>query len=58
MALRIHHQHAQVAAGREPDNFVDPDRLSALERKTAREAFGLVTKLQGLVIERYRASIW
>ena len=58
MSLRIHHQHAQVAAGREPDNFVDPERLSALEKKTAREAFGLVAKLQGLVIERYRASIW
>jgi CBS domain-containing protein len=58
MSLRIHHQHAQVAAGREPDNFVDPARLSALEKKTAREAFGLVAKLQGLVIERYRASIW
>ena len=58
MHLRIHHQHAQVAAGLEPDNFVDPDRLSALEKKTAREAFGLVAKLQGLVIERYRASIW
>jgi CBS domain-containing protein len=58
MSLRIHHQHAQVVAGREPDNFVDPDRLSALEKKTAREAFSLVAKLQGLVIDRYRASIW
>jgi CBS domain-containing protein len=58
MLLRIHRQQAQAAAGREPDNFVDPQELSALERKTAREAFGLVAKLQGLVIERYRASIW
>jgi CBS domain-containing protein len=58
MFLRINHQHAQVAAGREPDNFIDPAVLSALEMKTAREAFGLVAKLQGLVIERYRASIW
>jgi len=58
MSLRIHHQHAQVAAGREPDNFVDIEVLSALEKKTAREAFGLVAKLQGLVIERYRSSIW
>ena len=57
MALRLHHQLAQVAAGREPDNFVDPDALSALEQKTAREAFSLVARLQALVIERYRASI-
>ena len=41
-----------MAAGPEPDNFVDPDELSALERKTAREAFALVAKVQGLVIER------
>ena len=58
MLLRIHHQQAQVAAGREPDNFVDPSKLSALERKTAREAFGLVAKMQSLVIARYQASIW
>ena len=58
MFLRIHHQQAQVTAGQEPDNFVDPHELSALERKTAREVFGLVAKVQGLVIERYRASIW
>lgn len=58
MSLRIHHQHAQAAAGQKPDNFLNPDRLNALEKKTAREAFGLVMKLQKLVIERYRASIW
>jgi CBS domain-containing protein len=57
MSLRLHHQLGQVADGREPDNFVDPDSLSALERKTAREAFALVSRLQNLVIERYRASI-
>lgn len=58
MLLRVHHQEAQVAAGKAPDNFINPNELSALERKTAREAFGLVAKVQGLVIARYRASIW
>lgn len=58
MSLRIQHHHAQIAAGRELDNFVDPEFLSALEKKTAREAFRLVAKLQSLVIERYKASIW
>jgi CBS domain-containing protein len=58
MFLRIHHQQSQVTAGLEPDNFIDPNELSALERKTAREVFGLVAKVQGLVIARYRASIW
>jgi CBS domain-containing protein len=58
MFLRIHHQQAQVAAGLAPDNFLDPNELSALERQTAREAFGLVAKVQGLVVARYRASLW
>jgi CBS domain-containing protein len=58
MSLRIHHQHRQVAAGRAPDNFLDPERLTALEKKAARDAFVLVAKLQNLVIERYRSSIW
>jgi len=47
-----------IHRGLGPDNFVDPDELSALERKTAREAFRLVTKVQRLVIDRYRASKW
>jgi CBS domain-containing protein len=58
MSLRLHHQHGQAAAGRAPDNFLDPERLTALDKKTARDAFVLVAKLQNLVIERYRASIW
>jgi CBS domain-containing protein len=58
LSLRLHHQHGQVAAGREPDNFLDPERLTALDKKNARDAFVLVAKLQNLVIERYRASIW
>jgi signal-transduction protein with cAMP-binding, CBS, and nucleotidyltransferase domain len=57
MHLRLHHQLAEVAAGGEPGNFLDPNLLSALEKKTAREAFRLVARLQNLVIERYRASI-
>jgi CBS domain-containing protein len=58
MSLRMHHQHAQIVAGREPDNFIDIVALSALTKKTAREAFGLVAKLQDLVIKRYPSSIW
>jgi len=58
MLLRIHRQHARLAAGRELDNFIDPNELSALERKTAGEAFGLVAKVQGLVSARFRDSLW
>lgn len=56
--LRVHHQRDRVAAGRAPDGFVSPGRLSNLEKKTLRDAFALISRLQGLVIERYRASIW
>ena len=56
--LRIHTQYGQIAQGLEPDNFINPKNLSSLERKTVREAFQLISRLQDLIIERYRASIW
>jgi CBS domain-containing protein len=58
MLLRIHHQYGQIARGAEPDNFVNPNTLSNLERRTVKEAFLLIARIQDLVIERYRASIW
>ncbi len=57
MLLRIHHQFGQIEAGQTPDNFINPNSLSNLEKKTLREAFRLVSKLQGLIIERYKPFI-
>jgi CBS domain-containing protein len=58
MLLRIHHQFRQLSAGQEPDNFINPNRLSNLEKRSIREAFHLITKIQDLIIERYKSLIW
>jgi len=57
MLLRIHTQLAEIERGSSPDNFIDPQALTNLERKTIREAFSLISKLQDHVIERYRPMI-
>lgn len=58
MLLRIQNQVEQIEAGREPDNFINPDGLSNLEKRTIKEAFNLITKLQDIIIERYKPLIW
>lgn len=58
MLLRIHHQFAQIEAGTEPDNFINPEKLGAMEKKTMREAFGLISRIQDVLIERYKPLIW
>jgi CBS domain-containing protein len=57
MLLRIHHQLEQIEAGSKPDNFINPNTLSNLEKKTLREAFHLITKLQSLIFERCKPFI-
>ena len=57
MLLRIHHQFEQIKAGQTPDNFINPNQLSNLEKKTLKESFHLMTKMQGLVVEKYKQLI-
>ena len=57
MLLRIHHQFEQIATGLRPDNFINPNKLSNLEKKTLKESFHLISKLQGLILERYKQFI-
>ena len=56
--LRIHHQYTQVSSGQAPDNFINPNRLSNLEKRSIKEAFQLVEKIQALIIELYKSLIW
>ncbi len=58
MLLRIHHQYQQISSGREPDNFINPNRLSNLEKRSIKEAFQLISKIQDMIIERYKSLIW
>ncbi|MBI4734422.1 MAG: cyclic nucleotide-binding/CBS domain-containing protein [Rubrobacteridae bacterium] len=54
MFLRIVHQFDQIKAGEEPDNFIDPDKLSIIERHTLKEIFQLVSKIQDRSEQRHR----
>jgi CBS domain-containing protein len=58
MLLRIHHQLEQIEAGKKPDNFINPSKLSNLEKRTIKDEFHLISKMQGLIIERYKPMIW
>jgi len=58
MLLRIHHQFSQLSIGGTADNFVDPNKLSSLEKRSIKDAFHLITKVQDLIIERYKSLIW
>ena len=58
MLLRIHHQYSQLSLGQTPDNFIDPNRLSNLEKRSIKEAFQLISKVQNLIIELYKSLIW
>ncbi len=58
MLLRIHHQYAQISSGQQPDNFINPNKFSNLERRSIKEAFQLIAKIQDMIIERYKSLIW
>jgi CBS domain-containing protein len=55
--LRVHSQYRQLSDGVEVDNFITPSRLTNLEKRTIREAFQLVSRVQDQVLERYKAAI-
>jgi CBS domain-containing protein len=57
MLLKIRHQFEQIKGGAKPDNFINPDSLSNLEKKTLKEAFHLISKLQGVIFEMYKSFI-
>jgi len=58
MLLRIQNQFKQIDAGREPDNFINPKGLSYIERRTIKESFNLISRMQDIIIERYKPLIW
>ncbi len=58
MLLRIQHQFEQIEAGKEPNNFINPNRLSNLEKRMMKESFNLISRMQDFIIERYKPLIW
>jgi CBS domain-containing protein len=57
MLLRIQHQLDQLKEGENIDNFINPNDLSNLEKRIAKETFQLISKIQDVIIERYKAMI-
>ncbi len=57
MLLRMQHQYEQILRGNMPDNFIDPESLSNLEKKLLKDTFQLISKLQDILIERYKLMI-
>ncbi|MCL6472671.1 MAG: CBS domain-containing protein [Firmicutes bacterium] len=57
MLLRMLHQLEQIQAGVEPDNFINPNKLSILEKQTLKDIFRLISKIQELIDQRYRLGV-
>lgn len=57
MLLRMRYQYEQVLKGNMPNNFIDPESLSNLEKKLLKDTFQLISKLQDILIERYKLMI-
>ena len=45
----------KIAAGREPDNFIDPRALGVMERRLLKEAFKLILSVQEKTRKKYGA---
>jgi len=52
--VRMRNQADELAAGREPDNSIVPDRLSEFERKRLRDAFQILGHAQTFLKFRYQ----
>lgn len=55
--LRVEHQVQQLHAGRDPDDYVDPARLSELTRSYLREAFRAVASVQKRVDAELKVGV-
>lgn len=53
MSLRLRHQFQQIEKGIEPDNFIDPRDLGAMERRMLKETFKLILSVQESTKRKY-----
>src|SRR5208283_1229441 len=58
MLMRIQHQFEQIRADKGVDNFINPHALVNLDKKTLKEVFHFISKIQDMIIERYKPMIW
>jgi CBS domain-containing protein len=53
MLIRVRHHVHVLRQGADPDNYVNPDELSIIQRTMLKEAFKTIDRLQGLLELRY-----
>jgi CBS domain-containing protein len=53
MLIRIRHHVSAIARGGEPDNYINPAKLSIIQRTMLKEAFKAIDKLQHVLGLRY-----
>ena len=49
MQFRIVHQLRQIERGEIPDNFIEPENMTEMERTMLKDAFGVIEKLQSML---------
>lgn len=54
MQLRLVHQQMMHEEGLEPDNYINPAQLSELERRTLKEALGVISEIKSYLRETFR----
>ena len=54
--VRIRHQASAVAEGREPNNYIEPEKISASDRHNLKEAFQVLSNAQKFLRFRYPAQ--
>lgn len=52
--IRLIHQLRLLESGKQPDNYVDPAELTDVEKKTLKEAFGVIGRMQAYVKTEFR----
>ena len=57
MLIRVRHHVNVLRQGGVPDNYVNPDELSIIQRTMLKEAFKTIDKLQGLLELRYDIKV-
>jgi len=54
MQLRLVHQLRLIEEGRSPDNYINPSDLSDIEKRTLKDAFAVIGKLQGVIRNKFQ----
>lgn len=56
-SLRLRHQAEQIRRGQTPDNFIMPASLTAFEKNHLKQAFAVLSRIQGVFAQRYAAYL-